>query len=315
MKHIYFLGECMVELRPIEEPGIANNSMGQSFAGDVYNSAVYLKRCYWDITASMVTAIGRDTLSNQMLNCFESEHLDTQYVYRHADKAPGMYLIETDDAGERRFTYWRNDSAARRIMDFITDDVTAKFTRGDMFFFSGISLAVIESPDRDFFWRQLQVIKAAGVKVVFDPNYRPRLWKDSKEAKVQFENALAMSDITLPGLEDLSNLYGINSAAKAMEFCQSYGPTEIVIKNGAESVLTLESGSILEHQIQPAPRVVDTTSAGDAFNGVYLGARLSEKTVSQAVRLAAAAAATVIQHPGAIAPVAAFKLAMIEAGV
>lgn len=315
MKHIYFLGECMVELRSIEEQGMENNSMAQSFAGDIYNSAVYLKRCFSDICTSMVTTIGRDTLSNQMLACFESEHLETQCVFRHANKAPGMYLIETDAAGERRFTYWRNDSAARRIMDFINEDVTETLTCGDMFFFSGISLAVIEPLSRDLFWQRLQVIRAAGVKIVFDPNYRSRLWQDSKEAKIQFENALAMSDVTLPGLEDLSMLYGLKTAEQAMEFCQSYGPKEIIVKNGSKSVLTLESGSILEHPIQPASNVVDTTSAGDAFNGVYLGARLSDITITRAVQLAAAAAATVIQHPGAIAPVAAFKLAMIEAGL
>ena len=315
MKQIYFLGECMVELRSIEEGADAQGTMAQSFAGDVYNSAVYLKRSYPEIQTSMVTAIGKDTLSSQMLARFEKEHLGTRFVFRHPEKAPGMYLIETDSEGERSFTYWRNDAAARKVMDFVDDDVCWDLSAGNMFFFSGISLAVIEPEARNMFWVKVASLANTGVKLVFDPNYRPRLWSSPEEAKEQFDRAFQLSQVVLPGLEDLTQLYGIESVGEAMNFLKQFQMEEIVVKNGADSVLTWHEGVQTEHQITPVAKVVDTTSAGDAFNGVYLGARLNEKLVSRAVELASAAAATVIQHPGAIAPCAAFKLAMIEAGV
>jgi 2-dehydro-3-deoxygluconokinase len=56
----------------------------------------------------------------------------------------------------------------------------------------------------------------------------------------------------------------------------------------------------------PVTNVVDTTSAGDSFNGVYLGARISGEAVTVAVHLAAKSAALVIQHRGAIIPLAVF---------
>ena len=68
MSKIFFLGECMVELR-----GVSPDTMGQSFAGDIYNSAVYLKRCFPDIYTSLITVVGRDTLSNKMLERFETQ--------------------------------------------------------------------------------------------------------------------------------------------------------------------------------------------------------------------------------------------------
>ncbi|MBB1305079.1 MULTISPECIES: sugar kinase [Pseudoalteromonas] len=310
MKNIYFIGECMVELRAMSAA-----TLHQSFAGDVYNSAVYLKRCFPQVTTSVVTALGQDNLSKKMLERFESEQINTQLVFAHDTKVPGMYYIETDEHGERSFIYWRNDSAAKKVVDFLDADALEQLSQGDMFFFSGISLAIIEESAREDFWKVVKQLKDAGVKIVFDPNYRARLWNSVEETKEQYHLAFTFADITLPGVEDLTTLYGVHSVEAVVEYLKPYQIEEIVVKNGPESVVTKEGDTLQSHTIVPVKNVVDTTSAGDAFNGVYLGARLSDKSISSAVQLAAKAAGTVIQQPGAIAPKDIFQLAMAEAGM
>lgn len=310
MKNIYFIGECMVELRAMSAA-----TLHQSFAGDVYNSAVYLKRCFPQVTTSVVTALGQDNLSKKMLERFESEQINTQLVFAHDTKVPGMYYIETDEHGERSFIYWRNDSAAKKVVDFLDADALEQLSQGDMFFFSGISLAIIEESAREDFWKVVKQLKDAGVKIVFDPNYRARLWNSVEETKEQYHLAFTFADITLPGVEDLTTLYGVHSVEAVVEYLKPYQIEEIVVKNGPESVVTKEGDTLQSHTIVPVKNVVDTTSAGDAFNGVYLGARLSDKSISSAVQLAAKAAGTVIQQPGAIAPKDIFQLAMAEAGI
>ncbi|MBB1276906.1 sugar kinase [Pseudoalteromonas sp. SR43-3] len=310
MKNIYFIGECMVELRAMSAA-----ILHQSFAGDVYNSAVYLKRCFPQVTTSVVTALGQDNLSKKMLERFESEQINTQLVFAHDTKVPGMYYIETDEHGERSFIYWRNDSAAKKVVDFLDADALEQLSQGDMFFFSGISLAIIEESAREDFWKVVKQLKDAGVKIVFDPNYRARLWNSVEETKEQYHLAFTFADITLPGVEDLTTLYGVHSVEAVVEYLKPYQIEEIVVKNGPESVVTKEGDTLQSHTIVPVKNVVDTTSAGDAFNGVYLGARLSDKSISSAVQLAAKAAGTVIQQPGAIAPKDIFQLAMAEAGM
>ncbi|MBB1453219.1 sugar kinase [Pseudoalteromonas sp. SG43-1] len=310
MKNIYFIGECMVELRAMSAA-----TLHQSFAGDVYNSAVYLKRCFPQVTTSVVTALGQDNLSKKMLERFESEQINTQLVFAHDTKVPGMYYIETDEHGERSFIYWRNDSAAKKVVDFLDADALDQLSQGDMFFFSGISLAIIEESAREDFWKVVKQLKDAGVKIVFDPNYRARLWNSVEETKEQYHLAFTFADITLPGVEDLTTLYDVHSVEAVVEYLKPYQIEEIVVKNGPESVVTKEGDTLQSHTIIPVTNVVDTTSAGDAFNGVYLGARLSDKSISSAVQLAAKAAGTVIQQPGAIAPKDIFQLAMAEAGI
>lgn len=290
-------------------------TLHQSFAGDVYNSAVYLKRCFPQVTTSVVTALGQDNLSKKMLERFESEQINTQLVFAHDTKVPGMYYIETDEHGERSFIYWRNDSAAKKVVDFLDADALEQLSQGDMFFFSGISLAIIEESAREDFWKVVKQLKDAGVKIVFDPNYRARLWNSVEETKEQYHLAFTFADITLPGVEDLTTLYDVHSVEAVVEYLKPYQIEEIVVKNGPESVVTKEGDTLQSHTIIPVTNVVDTTSAGDAFNGVYLGARLSDKSISSAVQLAAKAAGAVIQQPGAIAPKDIFQLAMAEAGI
>lgn len=309
MKKLSFMGECMVELRSNEG---SDTSLHQSFAGDVYNSAVYLKRCFSDIQVGFVTVVGNDTFSSRMKGNFEVEGLDTSFVFSNENRSAGLYLIDTDASGERSFTYWRSQSAAKTIMSFLKPEALSTLSENDMFMFSGISIAIIPRDERPSFFRFIEALKESDVKIVFDPNYRARLWETPDEASKNFKQALSLCDVALVGVEDIIELFDIESANDALALCESFGISEIVIKNGPLSVLTVLDGERLEHAIVPVANVVDTTSAGDAFNGVYLGSRLNDVPISRSVEFAAKAAGTVIQHRGAIIPRGIVETALAE---
>ncbi|MEI6894693.1 MAG: sugar kinase [Colwellia sp.] len=297
MKSIFLFGECMIELMKASD-----NTLKQSFAGDVFNTAVYLKRTFAEVNVQLVTAVGKDQFSLDMIKYFHNENIGSDFVFKSETKIPGLYSIQLDDQGERSFTYWRNDSAARQVMQHIDDEAISQLSKGDMFFFSGISLAVIEPQTRAAFWALIDKLKAAGVKIVFDPNYRPRMWADPKEAQEQFELALQKSDISLPGVDDFEQLFGMTTVEEVNNYCKSFGVNELIIKNGEQGILVVVNGEKSEFSITPVENVVDTTSAGDSFNGVYLGARTEGYSVNDSITLASKAAGFVIQHRGAIAP-------------
>lgn len=297
MKNIFLFGECMIELM-----NTSSNTMKQSFAGDVFNTAVYLKRTFDDVDVHLVTAVGKDQFSLDMIEYFESENIGSDFVFKSEDKIPGLYSIQLDEHGERSFNYWRSDSAARQVMQHIDEEATSKLAKGDMFFFSGISLAVVEPSAREAFWALVDKLKAAGVQIVFDPNYRPRLWKGPEEAQAQFELALQKSDLSLPGVDDFEQLFGMKSGEEVYNYCKPFGLNELIIKNGEQGILVVVDGETSEFEITPVKNVVDTTSAGDSFNGVYLGARTKGYSVNDSIALASKAAGFVIQHKGAIAP-------------
>jgi Sugar kinases, ribokinase family len=98
-KKIAVIGECMIEL---SEKGAAVN---RGFGGDTLNTSVYIARQTdaSELGVHYVTALGTDTFSQQMLESWQSENVQTDLIQRMADRLPGLYYIETDDTGERTF--------------------------------------------------------------------------------------------------------------------------------------------------------------------------------------------------------------------
>jgi 2-dehydro-3-deoxygluconokinase len=312
MKNVYVFGECMIELRVDKtlnslENGTSPKILKQSFAGDVLNSAIYLKRTFPEINTHFVSVLGSDKFSADMLDFFKQEHIGCDLVFQTESKIPGLYAIETDGSGERTFSYWRENSAAKEVMSFIHDNEIAQLSLGDLFFFSGISLAVIKPDDRPFFWEMLEKLNHAGVKIVFDPNYRSKMWEVKAQAKEQFALAFKYAHILLPGVDDFEQLYGIDTLESVLNFCKRYQFDELVIKNGEDGVLCYIEGQVSHFYIKPVTQVVDTTSAGDSFNGVYIGARTQGYDLNHAIKLASNAAGFVIQHSGAIIEKKAYK--------
>jgi len=292
-----------------------NNELGeykQSFAGDVFNTGVYIKRCLKkSAQVSFLSVIGQDKMSGQLLNLMTDEQINTRYLYRCSSNKMGLYIINIDQYGERTFDYWRENSAARQLIKFFRqDNDKMDFSFVTTIFFSGISIAILPSEDLEDFWEFIECRRSSGCQIVFDPNYRPALWSSPQQAKEAFEIAYSLSDVVLPGLDDHKNLYNHETASEIASHLEAKGIGEIIIKNGDLEVLISVEGKRTQIGIIPVTKVIDTTSAGDAFNGGYLSARQSGKSVKDAVIYAANVAGCVIQHKGAIVPKTCFSTAI-----
>lgn len=294
---LVFAGECMLELVNQSETQLA-----KSFAGDLYNSSVYLKRAFPEIDIEFMSCIGQDSLSNELMQRINSESIGTQFLPQISTHHLGCYMVITDEHGERSFIYWRNDSAAKRMVSSLSPAQSLALDEIGLFFFSGISIAILTEQERALFWQKLEQMKAAGVVIAFDPNYRPQLWQSPDVAKTNIEKAFQLSDILLPGVDDFQKLYGFNEIQQCIEFCQQYDPQELVMKQGEKNVHIINAEGTEIVPIIPNKNVVDTTSAGDAFNGVYIGSRISGFNPREAALAASAAASKVIETPGAIMP-------------
>jgi 2-dehydro-3-deoxygluconokinase len=295
-------GECMVELQ-----GQAFGTMRQTFGGDTLNTAVYLARCGRGagIAVQYATALGDDGLSEGMLQRWRAEGVDTGLVRRLAGRMPGLYLIEVDEQGERRFSYWRDQAAARAHFDTADGDTPLERAADALgaLYFSGISLAILPPPGRERLLRLAARLRDRGATVAFDNNYRPRLWGDAALARDWFARVYAVADLALVTLDDERALHGDAEAGAALARCLALPPRELVVKQGAQPTLVRLAGAeVAAVPTQPVARVVDTTAAGDSFAGAYLAARLSGATAVQAAAAGNRLAATVIQHHGALIP-------------
>lgn len=296
--NLLFVGEAMLELT-----NKTDSILGKSFAGDVYNTAVYLKRAFPQFTTQFVSALGSDKISDEFLARVVAENINTDLIGRSTTHHMGIYMVVNDATGERSFIYWRNDSAAKRLMSTVGSTLDElSLSANDTVFFSGISIAILCPEERKLFWEFVKKAKGAGAKIIFYPNYRPALWESVDVAKQEMDIAFSISDWAMPGLDDFKALYQLSSMDECVEFCAKYNFEELVIKQGSDAVHIINKDGHEVNEIIASDNVVDTTSAGDAFNGAYLGARLLGKSTNYATRFANYCASKVIETPGAIMP-------------
>lgn len=291
------IGECMIEMTLPDAQG-AGARVG--FAGDTFNAAVYLKRAAPDLRVRYVTALGVDAASDRMIETFAAEGLDTALIERRADRLPGCYAIVLDDAGERRFLYWRDGSAARTLFDPPTMVPFDALDSADLVYLSGITVAVLSPRVRVRLVDWLAGFRARGGRVAFDSNYRPALWPDRATAQRTIAAFWSVCDVGLPSLDDEMALFGDADAAAVVARLRASGVATGALKQGVDGPLAI--GDAPAQAFPAAAKVVDTTAAGDSFNGAYLAALLRGAPQAACLRAGHDMARRVIGHPGAILP-------------
>ncbi len=283
------IGEAMIELA-VDRPG---DQIG--FSGDVFNTAVYLARGLGPgHEVAFLSVIGRDPMSDRMAAYIAAQGVGTGDLVRHPTRLPGVYAITTDAAGERSFTYWREASAARTLFA----DGFGRLGGYDVLYLSGITLAILPPDVRAGL---IAALAAFPGRLAFDSNYRPRLWEDAATARAAMAAVWALRPIALPSLDDEMALFGDADEAAARARLFSYGLREGALKRGALGPVALDPEAAAQ-VFAPASCVVDTTAAGDSFNGAFLAAHLSGETEADAMARGHAQAVEVIGHPGAIIP-------------
>ena len=295
-------GECMLELQ-----GIAFGTMQQSYGGDTLNTAVYMARCglRHGLAVAYATALGDDPLSAGLLQRWQAEGIDTSLVRQLPGRMPGLYMIEVDGRGERRFSYWRDQSAARAYFDTAAGATPLEQQLGAIgaLYFSGISLAILPAAGRQRLLNAAAQVRAQGGLVAFDNNYRPRLWASAVEAQAAFSAAAAVATLALMTLDDEQALWGQADAQAQLQQTLALPVAEVVVKRGAQPTWVRTAGQAATSvPVEAVPRVVDTTAAGDSFAGAYIAARLSGATAIDAAAAGNRLAARVVQHRGAVLP-------------
>jgi 2-dehydro-3-deoxygluconokinase len=288
------IGECMVELMQAE-----GGLLRKGFAGDTFNTAYYARQYLpADWSVDYFSAVGTDMISDEMLAFMEGHGIGTGHVARIEGRSPGLYMIHLKD-GERSFSYWRSVSAAK-LLARDGDRLRAAIEASGIIVFSGITLAIVQPEGVDTLLAELRRARAAGKHVVFDPNIRPRLWDDAERMRATITEGARAATLVMPSLDDETTHFGDASLEETIARYRALGVENLVVKDG-EKGATLIFGDERSHVPSAEVRtIVDTTSAGDSFNGAFLARLATGANPQDAARLAADAAAAVIQHHGAL---------------
>ena len=290
------IGEVMVELIASDQ-----NTAKLNYAGDTFNTAVYLKReiAGKECEIAYVTALGTDSFSKRITSTISDHGLDTAWIEHFDDKLPGLYSIDTDENGERSFSYWRSQSAARSLFGEQATLKPENLETCDLIYLSGITMAILPPKTRTQLIRFLKAFRKSGGLFAFDSNYRARLWENRDTAQSVTMELWSISDIALPSIDDEMELFGDNNEREVIARLTDAGVTCGALKRGAQGPIAIGQ----EPKTTTFTRItdiIDTTAAGDSFNAGFLAACITGKDMDTALQKGHDLASKVVQKRGAI---------------
>lgn len=289
------VGEAMVELSASADPGLWHLGI----AGDTLNTAWYLRRLLPpDQAVGYLTRVGQGGFSQRLRDFVAAAGIVTDHIGTDPAREVGLYAIDLKD-GERSFTYWRSDSAARGL----ADDPAAlgrAFADAALIYLSGITVAILPPPARETLATALTDARAQGARIVFDPNLRPRLWEDAATMRAGITRFAGLSDLCLPSFDDEALHFGDADAQATLARYLDAGARQVIVKAGGAPLTYggAEGEGLVDGLTRATP--VDTTAAGDSFNAGYLAAMLAGASVDEAIRAGHDVARKVICARGAL---------------
>ena len=192
----------MAELAPLDRSG----EFKIGYAGDTFNTAWYLAQIAPDIEIDYLPAVGDDRISHEMRAFMRASGINDTHIREIAGATVGLYLIHLVN-GERSFSYWRGQSAAKQLA-VDSHALEQAMKEADLIYFSGITLAILDTHSRENLFSALSRARATGKCVAFDTNLRPRLWSSADEMKRVIMQAASHSDIVLPSFDDEAEWFG-----------------------------------------------------------------------------------------------------------
>ncbi len=291
-RRIAALGEPLLELQPADDGGVH-----LAFGGDVANSMVCLARILGRDAAriSVVTALGDSTYSSWLRERLEREGI--RIVEPAVEGEPGIYGLPLDPSRHSGFSYWRAHSAART---FLQSADLGRFEQllgePQLLLVTGITLALCSGESFEHLCRWVDRHRD-GCRVVFDCNFRRRLWDSEAQARDRIGTFERLSAVIATGAEDERILWGAADTAQIIRRVSRLS-AEFLIRGGPEGCW-VGSGTECRHvPTEPVTVIGDTAGAGDAHFAGFMAARISGLDRADAAAYANRAAAVIVGQRG-----------------
>ena len=294
MPDLISIGECMIELfseDPIEEA----ESFTRSLAGDSFNICVAAQRL--GTSSGYITRLGDDPFAGYLLNTWNSLGIDTSQI-KTVEGFNAVHFVALMPDGNREFVYYRSGSAPTTLEP---NDLDPEYIgSAKVLHCSGIAQAISESA-RATVLRAAQIAKERGLKVSYDPNYRHQLWspEDLREAAVEL---LPYVDYFLTNSsEDAPALIGSDDPYRMVEHYRDLDVPVVAVTRGEDGAVIGYDDNVVEIPPYSPGGPIDTTAAGDAFNGAFIHGLLNGMNIPDSGRLGTITAGLKLRQRGAIA--------------
>ncbi|RKD22946.1 2-dehydro-3-deoxygluconokinase [Ammoniphilus oxalaticus] len=287
-------GETMVLLNPEEMLPLEYVHRFQKQIGGA-ESNVAIGLCRLGHSVGWFSRLGDDPFGRFVLRFIRGEGVDTSRC-SFTDQAPHSLLFKEKLSPTNINVYYYRKQGATSLLT--PDDLDEEYIAGaKLLHLTGITPALSASC-RETVFAAIEMAKCHGVKIVFDPNLRLKLWSE-QEAKTTLLAIAEQADYILPGLDEGQFLTGEQMPEKVAAALRQKDPMKtVIIKLGSKgSFYQDQTGSNYVSGF-PAPQVVDPIGAGDGFAAGVISGILRGESWEQALRRGNAVGAIVVGANG-----------------
>jgi ribokinase len=276
--------DMVVKTDHIPVPGetVLSGSFFMNPGGKGANQAVAVARLGGEV--SFVSKMGNDIFGKQFSQLFSDEGIDTRYILSDEDLPSGVALITVDNAGENSIVVASGANANLQSSDI--DGALTQIAN------AGILLVQLEIPMSTVNY-VIRFASSKGVKVILNPAPANSLGAELMQCIY----------ILTPNKTEASMISGIDvtdleTAKKAAQLICKMGAQNVVVTMGSLGAVICKLGECSEVKARMV-ETVDTTAAGDVFNGALAVAVAEGKELEEAVDFACQAAAISVTRLGA----------------
>lgn len=296
------MGEILIDFTFAGKSGSGMTLFEQNPGGAPANVLTALSRL--GKKTAFAGKVGEDMHGVFLRGILEREGIDTANIISDPTVYTTMAFVDLRPDGERVFSFARKPGADTMLH---IGELDLKRIENSRFLHVG-SLSLTDEPSAGATMAVLEQVKAKGIGVSFDPNYRPALWPDEESAGRAMKKVIPFADVIKLSDEETALLTPYSEPEMAALWLVEQGVHIVSVTLGRKGALVAvrEGCSIV-----PAlpSKVADTTGAGDSYCGAFLykilesGQELSEISLPQAKEFAAfanAAASVCVSRRGGI---------------
>ncbi|MDY5665131.1 MAG: carbohydrate kinase [Blautia sp.] len=296
------LGELLIDFTENGTSSQGNPLLEANPGGAPCNVLAMLERL--GKKTAFIGKVGKDMFGKQLKAAVEEVGIDTRNVIMDEEVHTTLAFVQTYPDGDRDFSFYRNPGAD---MMLTKDEVSEELIQSSRIFHFG-TLSSTHEGVREATRHAIEVAKAAGCIITFDPNLRPPLWKSLEDARAEIEYGMTKCDVLKISDNEVEFLFGTTDYDKGAALIREKYNIPLVLitmgKDGSRAYykdLRVEAAPFLQEN------TIETTGAGDTFCASALNyvlehglENLTEENLMEMLTFANAAASLITTRKGAL---------------
>ena len=263
MYDIVSLGELLIDFTESGVSAAGQRLFEQNAGGAVTNLLCAASQC--GAKTGFLGKVGNDMHGAFLKQAMVNAGVDMHALIEADDVFTTLAFVALKPSGEREFSFARKPGADTQLR---SDELDCEMLTHTRVFHTG-SLSLTQEPARSATYEAIDIAKAAGAVISYDPNYRASLWSGKDEA-IQFMRSLIVTaDIMKVSDEELPLLTGTTDCENGTAQLAQNGIRLIFVTLGANGVF-YRFGEKTGHVAGVPCKVGDTNGAGDTFFGAAL---------------------------------------------